>query len=131
MLPKLGDFDVVSLYHVLEHLPNPLEAMRIIIKSVRPGGIVVIEVPNVRGLTARLKGSHWHYYLNHHVNYFGPSDLVRMSAVINCQVLEVRGDYDFTYPIGLKWKVAIKSVLRSIGFRDVVTLVMRVEKSRN
>jgi len=40
-------FDVISLWHVLEHLPDPLETLVCLRKLVRTGGIVVIEVPNV------------------------------------------------------------------------------------
>lgn len=128
VLPKLGSFDVVTLYHVLEHIPDPVGAMRNILTSVRPGGIVVLEVPNVKGLSARLRGHRWRYYLHHHVNYFGPSDLMKIGSTLDCEVLDVFGDYDFTYPTGSKWKVAIKSILKKIGFKDVVTIVMRVKE---
>ena len=40
-------FDVISLWHVLEHLPDPLETLVCLRKLVRKGGIVVVEVPNV------------------------------------------------------------------------------------
>ena len=40
-------FDVISLWHVLEHLPDPLETLVCLSKLVKTGGIVVIEVPNV------------------------------------------------------------------------------------
>ena len=40
-------FDVISLWHVLEHLPDPLETLACLSKLLKTGGIVVIEVPNV------------------------------------------------------------------------------------
>jgi SAM-dependent methyltransferase len=39
-------FDVISLWHVLEHLPDPLETLARLKKLLKPGGIVAIEVPN-------------------------------------------------------------------------------------
>ncbi|HEX4086555.1 MAG TPA: class I SAM-dependent methyltransferase [Chthoniobacteraceae bacterium] len=39
-------FDVITLWHVLEHLPNPGEALSIISNLLRPGGIFGLAVPN-------------------------------------------------------------------------------------
>ncbi|MEZ5566542.1 MAG: class I SAM-dependent methyltransferase [Gammaproteobacteria bacterium] len=46
-------FDVVSLRHVLEHLPDPLLAMSKISALLRPGGLFLAEMPNVEGLSKR------------------------------------------------------------------------------
>ncbi len=40
-------FDVITLWHVLEHLPDPLETLVYLKRTLKPGGIVSIEVPNV------------------------------------------------------------------------------------
>ncbi len=39
-------FDVITLWHVLEHLPNPGEALSIISGLLDPGGIFALAVPN-------------------------------------------------------------------------------------
>jgi 2-polyprenyl-3-methyl-5-hydroxy-6-metoxy-1,4-benzoquinol methylase len=39
-------FDVITLWHVLEHLPNPGEALSIIHRLLKPGGILGLAVPN-------------------------------------------------------------------------------------
>jgi 2-polyprenyl-3-methyl-5-hydroxy-6-metoxy-1,4-benzoquinol methylase len=39
-------FDVITLWHVLEHLPNPGEALSIVAGLLEPGGIFVLAVPN-------------------------------------------------------------------------------------
>jgi 2-polyprenyl-3-methyl-5-hydroxy-6-metoxy-1,4-benzoquinol methylase len=43
-------FDVVTLFHVFEHLTEPLEALRHIHHALEPGGEVVIEVPHANDL---------------------------------------------------------------------------------
>ncbi|MDD5673989.1 MAG: class I SAM-dependent methyltransferase, partial [Chitinivibrionales bacterium] len=40
-------FDAVIMRHVLEHLPDPVKAMRAVFALLRPGGIALIEVPNI------------------------------------------------------------------------------------
>jgi len=125
LVATLGQFDVVTLYHVLEHIPHPIAFMKLLRNIVRPGGYIILEVPNTGGLSARLHGRHWHFYLEHHVNYFQDKHLRILAKAIGCTTREVAGFYDFTYPIGAKWKVVLKSVLSAVGFRDVVSIVMQ------
>ncbi len=46
-------FDVVCLRHVLEHLPEPLLAMQKISALLRPGGLLLVEMPNIEGWSKR------------------------------------------------------------------------------
>lgn len=41
-----GKIDAVTLFHVLEHLPEPLDMLEKIKKLLSPEGIIIIEVPN-------------------------------------------------------------------------------------
>lgn len=40
-------WDAVAAFHVLEHCPDPLKAVRSIIASLRPGGLGFVEVPGI------------------------------------------------------------------------------------
>jgi SAM-dependent methyltransferase len=40
-------FDVITLWHVLEHLPDPFETLVCLRTLLKPGGVVAIEVPNI------------------------------------------------------------------------------------
>lgn len=49
-------FEAVHMNHVLEHVPAPLQSLRDIRRLLKPGGLVLIEVPNEIGPSAiRLK----------------------------------------------------------------------------
>jgi SAM-dependent methyltransferase len=41
-------FDVASLFHVFEHLPDPLTALKEVKRCMKPGGHLIIEVPHAR-----------------------------------------------------------------------------------
>lgn len=42
-----GSLNAVTLFHVLEHLPDPLACVQAVTAWLRPGGILVVEVPNL------------------------------------------------------------------------------------
>ncbi|MBO0346093.1 class I SAM-dependent methyltransferase [Roseibium limicola] len=43
-----GDFDLVTLFHVLEHIPDQLQILADVEKAMKPGGTLFIEVPHAR-----------------------------------------------------------------------------------
>jgi 2-polyprenyl-3-methyl-5-hydroxy-6-metoxy-1,4-benzoquinol methylase len=43
-------FDLISMFHVLEHLPEPVSALRTIGEKLKPEGLLYIEVPNATRL---------------------------------------------------------------------------------
>ena len=47
---KDGSLDIVFLFHVLEHLPNPLETLSDLMQKVESGGHILIEVPHANDL---------------------------------------------------------------------------------
>lgn len=52
-------FDVVTLWHVLEHLPNLEKNVSQIRSLVKPGGTLIIAVPNYRSFDASYYKSFW------------------------------------------------------------------------
>jgi 2-polyprenyl-3-methyl-5-hydroxy-6-metoxy-1,4-benzoquinol methylase len=52
-------FDAVTLWDTLEHLHQPLEALREIWRILKPGGILVFRTPNVHSVNRRLFGPYW------------------------------------------------------------------------
>ncbi len=52
-------FDVVTLWHVLEHLPNLEETIKRIEDLINPGGVLIIAVPNFKSYDAKHYQSFW------------------------------------------------------------------------
>lgn len=48
-------FDLVSLRHVLEHLPDSTSAMQKINGLLKPGGYALLEFPNIEGISFRAR----------------------------------------------------------------------------
>jgi len=58
-VPPGGPFDVVTMWHVFEHLPDPARALEKLRELVDPSGICVINIPDPTGLDCRLFGAAW------------------------------------------------------------------------
>lgn len=52
-------FDVVTLWNVLEHLHSPLDTLGEIRRLLKDDGVLILTVPNVESLDARLFGECW------------------------------------------------------------------------
>ena len=52
-------FDVVSMYHVIEHVDNPLNVLRECIRILRPGGRLVLATPNIQSWGHKRFGVAW------------------------------------------------------------------------
>jgi SAM-dependent methyltransferase len=64
-------FDVVTLWDVLEHIPDPNPVLSTVARILKPGGVAVFNTPDSGSLWARLMGLRWHLIVPpEHVNLF-------------------------------------------------------------
>jgi SAM-dependent methyltransferase len=71
-----GSFDVVTLWEVFEHLPQPVEALRRIHALLRPGGLLVLSLPNRTSFLARIFGASWvGLDIPRHFSVFSPAHI--------------------------------------------------------
>lgn len=71
-----ASFDAVTLWHVLEHVADPVGMLKEIARITKPGGLLYIEVPNAGGWAARTFGAAWlGYDIAHHLSHFTPQSL--------------------------------------------------------
>lgn len=89
-----GSFDVVTLFGVIEYLPDPLGELAAIRRLLRPDGLLLQSTPNIDGLVARLSCA-----LAHRLDYWPPSEqphhLYRFSDGTLAELTE-RAGYEVT-----------------------------------
>jgi len=64
------NFDVVTLWDVLEHTPDPMAVLRKCARLLRPGGLLVVNYPDIGSWIAHLMGRRWVFLLSVHYFYF-------------------------------------------------------------
>jgi SAM-dependent methyltransferase len=77
-----SSYEAAIFQHSLEHLTDPVAALRRVVDALRPGGLVLITVPNFGGWQARHFGSRW-YHLDlprHRVNFTGEAMTAALEA---------------------------------------------------
>ena len=71
-------FDVVTLWHVFEHFPDPMQSLKKIHSLLKKDGLLVIELPNIGSKKAINAGVKWSYLLpSEHLFYYTPVTISR------------------------------------------------------
>jgi 2-polyprenyl-3-methyl-5-hydroxy-6-metoxy-1,4-benzoquinol methylase len=84
-------FALISMQHVLEHLPDPVDALRRCHELLEPGGRLWVGVPNVDSFEARLFGRRWvGLDIPRHLTHFSQSTLVQLLDRCGFKTIRIR-----------------------------------------
>jgi SAM-dependent methyltransferase len=88
-----SSFDVVTMWHVLEHVHDPLAVLTAARRLLAPGGRLAVAVPNIAGTAFRWFGPAWFGLdLPRHLTHFTPTTLRRMLERVGFRVVSIRPD---------------------------------------
>ena len=65
-----GFFDAITLWDVIEHVPNPSEVLRKCHRLLKPGGCIYLNYPDYGSYVSRIMGKRWVFLLSVHIYYF-------------------------------------------------------------
>jgi SAM-dependent methyltransferase len=69
-------YDVITAYHVIEHVPDPGAFLSQIRALSTSSGILVLRLPNASSVAARLTGGWWEWFIApEHINVFSPKSI--------------------------------------------------------
>ena len=95
---NFNDFDVVNLSLVLEHIPNPIEMVKLIKSITKKNGLISISVPNdfnpfQKILNENLDYDSWWVAPPHHINYFNHNTLANFIESLGFEVVHQEGSF--------------------------------------
>ncbi|MDP2686887.1 MAG: class I SAM-dependent methyltransferase [Aequorivita sp.] len=74
-------FDVITLWHVLEHIPNLNETILKLSNLVKPNGTLIIAVPNFKSFDAKHYGKFWAAFdVPRHLWHFSKESIEKLFA---------------------------------------------------
>jgi 2-polyprenyl-3-methyl-5-hydroxy-6-metoxy-1,4-benzoquinol methylase len=88
-------FDIVSSFHVIEHVDSPRSFIGAAAERLKPGGLMVIETPNIDSLPFRLLKSRWRQFIPEHYFFFSPATISQLLAAhgLKIEAISTIGKY--------------------------------------
>lgn len=71
-------FDTITLWDVIEHLPNPKSSLLEIQRLLKKGGFLVINFPDIDSFSSKITRSAWWYLISTHLYYFSTTTLKKL-----------------------------------------------------
>jgi 2-polyprenyl-3-methyl-5-hydroxy-6-metoxy-1,4-benzoquinol methylase len=103
VVAPLAPFDVITMWHALEHLYAPADALRRLRAMAAPGARLIIEVPNYDSLTRRLHGNRWAgFHTPRHTAAYTPATLRRIVETAGWRV-HTQYPYGTLHPYVVYW----------------------------
>lgn len=125
---KIGDgnFDFITLNHVLEHLPEPLTLVsELLIANLNPDGLAYIEVPRADSWQAKIAGKSWmHWDIPKHLTHWTATGMESEFSKIGFRNV---GSRKFSIHLGVLGM--LQALLSQIGYRNNIILQLKRKKS--
>lgn len=114
---KKQEFDVITLWHVLEHLPNLEEQVAILKSLLKPNGRLIIAVPNHKSHDAGFYKEFWAAYdVPRHLWHFSQSSIQKLFGRENMVVektLPMKFDAFYVSLLSEKYKSGWMNIFRA------------------
>lgn len=83
-------YDVVTMWHVLEHVPDVEKQIAQLKRIVKHDGVIIIAVPNYKSFDAKHYGEHWAAYdVPRHLWHFSATAIKKLFGAQDMQVVEI------------------------------------------
>lgn len=119
---EASSFNIITLWHVLEHLPNLEEQISMFKKLLKPNGVLIIAVPNYKSYDAKYYKNFWAAFdVPRHLWHFSKTSIKKLVALENLQVeksLPMIFDAFYVSLLSEKYKTGKMNILKGfwIGF---------------
>lgn len=143
---KPKSFDVITLWHVLEHLPNLEEHFSIFKKLLKSNGVLIIAVPNYNSYDAQHYKKDWAAYdVPRHLWHFSKTSILKLADCNNMKVhetLPMKFDAFYVCLLSEKYKsgimnpfkafwVALRSNLKASRNQEYSSLIYIIKNAEN
>lgn len=109
------DFDVIVVNHVIEHVQDPRSLLEEISRLLKDDGILVLGVPNIGSLMARLMGAKWSSLRpDEHIWHFTPRTLTLLAERSGFVPLSVKAKYNYS-AVGWSPKAVIRKLINGLA----------------
>jgi len=103
--PDIKKVDVIVLFHVLEHIDDPIKFLENLKKLLKKDGMVIIEVPNSDDhLLQNIAYQKWYWQLAH-ISYFNPKTLKKSLKIAKYKKIKIQGIQRYSIENMFNWRL--------------------------
>lgn len=85
-----NSFDIITMWHVLEHVPNLEEYISELKRLIKPSGTIIIAVPNFKSYDAKYYGEFWAAFdVPRHLWHFSKTAIQKLFANENLKLVDI------------------------------------------
>lgn len=117
------EFDFINTEQVFEHIPEPLDTLRHLRKSLSPKGLIKIAVPDGNGIKRRLRKGNWMAAKDskdslhpvsplEHINCYSHAAIIKIAEIAGLQRVKIPIKYQISY--GTSW-MPVRSFLKNFA----------------
>jgi 2-polyprenyl-3-methyl-5-hydroxy-6-metoxy-1,4-benzoquinol methylase len=133
-LKGVVNYEVIALWHVIEHLTNPWKTLEAISKKLQPGGVLILAAPNPDAFQFRILGRYWpHIDAPRHLSLTPISLLIRQAETLGLKPIwsttTDKGSFGWNsfgwinFFVNFSWSPIASRILKLIG--EIVSIIMR------
>ncbi len=101
-----GSFDVITCFHVFEHLYEPQTVLRKVADWLKPGGFFYVNVPNIDSAGARIFRSYWYALeLPRHLFHFSPVSLGSVARAVGLEAVSLTTERELFFEKSVRYYV--------------------------
>ena len=112
-------YDVITLWHVLEHIPDTITQLLQLKTRLKPGGSLMIAVPNYKTFDARYYKEYWAAYdVPRHLWHFSKTAVMKLCSDAGLEVVKILPMYFDAFYISLlseKYKTGKMNIIKAVS----------------
>lgn len=134
-----GEYDVISLVDVIEHVPIPVPLLRSIAAQLKPDGVGVLTTPDVESFVAKRLGPRWWHFRVAHIGYFSRKTMLKALDAAGLEAVAITSPawyftYDYAceramiyFPKLLRFRMPgfLREKTLKVDFRDSMQVIFR------
>lgn len=102
---KEKKFDIITLWHVVEHIKNPIQVFNKLNNLLEKDGILLISTPNTDGIGFKYgKGDWFHLDSPRHLILYNEKSLKKLCLMTNFKIIKIKNGF-YEFPLDLFWSL--------------------------
>lgn len=111
-------YDIITLFHVLEHIKDPIKLCANLKSYLKKDGTLIIEIPNTNHYLLKINKLYKDFYWQRaHISYFTPESVTKVLKKAGYRKIKIKGVQRYTFINALHWIFFGKPQLKNPSFQ--------------